>query len=104
MRKLLLLLPALAAALAVTAAPAPGATIPVAIKAGGFSPSVKAITAGDTVTWLNADTTNHQVVADDASFASPILRPGASFSYKFDRVATVRYHDGLDKGTAAGST
>jgi plastocyanin len=79
-------------------APAGGAraaSYTVEIRSGGFSPGTLTIQHGDSVTWHDADKVTHQVVADDGSFASPILRPGQSWSTTFDNAGTHRYHDGL---------
>jgi hypothetical protein len=38
---------------------------------------------------------NHQVVADDGSFSSPVLARGASFSHTYTGGGTFAYHDGL---------
>jgi plastocyanin len=83
-----------AAALAL-AATAGAATISVSITSTGFTPSAITIDHGDQVTWKNNDKVDHQIVADDGSFASPILRPGHSFSFTFTRAGTFRYHDAL---------
>jgi plastocyanin len=82
------------AALAV-AAPAHAATITVTIRSSGFSPSSVTLDHGDSVTWRNADRADHQVVANDGSFASPILGPGKSYTFTFTRGGTYRYHDAL---------
>ena len=81
-------------ALAVTA-PAQAATRTVRITSTGFSPATVTVATTDTVRWFNADTRNHQVVANNGSFASPILRPGRSYSFTFRAAGTYRYHDGL---------
>ena len=93
MRRLAVLLAALTTL--VVAAPAHAATINVAIKKSGFSPSSVQIAFGDTVRWTNADTTNHQVVADNGSFASPILKPKGSYSYTFKTSGRFPYHDAI---------
>jgi plastocyanin len=104
MKKLLLPFVALAV-LAVGAGPATSAstaTKTVQIKRSAFSPSSVTINAGDTVTWVNSDTQNHQVVSNNGSFVSPILGPGKRYSHTFDAAGTYRYHDGLNaavKGT-----
>jgi plastocyanin len=85
---------ATAAALAL-AAPAAAATVNVQITKSGFTPSSFTVNHGDTVTWRNADTTDHQIVADDGSFASPILKAGRSWSVTLATAGTFRYHDGL---------
>jgi plastocyanin len=101
MRRLLLLPLALVAALLVATA-AGADTKTVQITQGGFTPSATTVTVGDTVTWHNADNATHQVVADDGSFASPILKPDESFSHTFANAGKVTYHDSFarsHKGT-----
>ena len=86
------MLASVAAAFAV-AATAGAATISVSIKSTGFSPSSISIDHGDQVSWKNNDKVDHQVVADDGSFASPILHAGQSYTATFTRAGTFRYHD-----------
>jgi plastocyanin len=91
----MLLLPlALAATLFVVAA-AGAATKTVQIVKSGFTPNSTTITVGDSVTWKNSDTVNHQVVANDGSFASPVLKPGDSFTQTFTKSGKESYHDSL---------
>lgn len=80
------------AALAI-AAPVHAATINVSIRSTGFSPATITINHDDSVRWVNNDKTSHQVVANDGSFASPILAPGKSYTFTFRRAGTFRYHD-----------
>jgi plastocyanin len=94
MKRILLLPLALVATLVVVAA-AGADTKTVQIVKSGFTPSSTTITVGDSVTWKNADTVNHQVVANDGSFASPVLKPGDSFSQTFSKAEKVSYHDSL---------
>jgi plastocyanin len=84
---------AIAAASLALVATAGAATISVQIKSTGFSPSNISLDHGDQVTWKNTDKTDHQVVADDGSFASPILHAGQSYTTTFNRAGTFRYHD-----------
>jgi plastocyanin len=83
---------ALAGALAL-AAPGRAATVTVQIRSGGFTPASVGINHGDRVTWRNVDKTDHQVVANDGSFASPILRPNQSWTRVLTTAGTFRYHD-----------
>jgi plastocyanin len=71
------------------------ATITVQIRSTGFSPGAVTINHDDKITWHNADKVNHQVVSDDGSFASPILRPGQSWTKTLSTGGTFRYHDAL---------
>jgi plastocyanin len=84
------------------AAPASSANTVVQIKRTGFVPVTVTINQNDSVTWKNVDTINHQVVADGGSFASPILKPGKTYTRTFRNGGTFRYHDSLHpslKGT-----
>ena len=86
----------------VLAASAAAATVTVRITNNGFAPANVTIKGGDTVTWRNTDTVNRQVVANNGSFASPVLAPGKTYSYKFNQAGRFPYHDALKpahKGT-----
>jgi plastocyanin len=86
----------------VLAAPASSATTTVQIKRTGFVPATVTINQDDSITWTNTDTIDHQVVANGGSFASPILKPGKSWTRTFRSGGTFRYHDALHptlKGT-----
>ncbi|HZS23923.1 MAG TPA: cupredoxin domain-containing protein [Gaiellaceae bacterium] len=101
MRRILLLPLALAAMLVVAAAGG-AATKTVQIVHSGFTPSSTTITVGDSVTWHNADTANHQVVANNGDWVSPVLKPGDTFTQTFSTSGTFNYHDALatsHKGT-----
>jgi plastocyanin len=82
----------------VLAAPASSATVTVAIKRAGFTPKNVNINQDDSVTWTNNDTINHQVVANNGNYASPILGPGKSWTHAFHSGGTFRYHDSLHPG------
>ena len=79
----------------VLAAPATSATTTVQIRRAGFVPASVTINQDDSVTWRNADTIDHQVVANGGQFASPILDPGESYTFTFRNAGTYRYHDAL---------
>jgi plastocyanin len=93
MRKLILAFAAVAA-LAV-AGPAGAATKAINIYGTTFSPKTATITEGDTVTWVNRDNDNHQILADKGQFASAILHPKQSFSFTFRAAGTYTYADEL---------
>src|SRR5215211_2032983 len=93
--KRILILPVLLAAL-VAGPQALAATKTVQIQRNAFSPSTVSIVAGDTVRWRNADTRNHQVVSTTGAFASPVLAPGRTYSFRFDVAGTYRYRDALN--------
>jgi plastocyanin len=89
-----LLIASLAGAAALLCATAAGAaTTTVQITKNGFTPKSVTVTAGDTVTWHNADTHTHQVVADNGAFASPALAAGASWSYTATKSGKFNYRD-----------
>lgn len=94
MRKTLFAL-AVGAVLA-TPAPVSAATATVEIRRAGFAPRSVTITATDSVTWVNRDTVNHQVVSDTGAFASPTLRPGQRFTFTFRASGQYRYRDALE--------
>jgi plastocyanin len=86
------------------ALPGPGgaASIQVTISATAFTPKNLTVNYGDTVKWKNADKVNHQLVADNGAFASPILRPGDWYPFTFKNAGKFSYHDALKpalKGT-----
>ena len=95
MRRTLLILASLAATLAL-ASPAAAATKLVSIKRTAFQPATVSIVAGDSIRWRNDDTRDHQVVSTTGAFASPVLRPGRTYTFRFDIAGTYRYRDALN--------
>lgn len=95
MRKALLLVVSLLA-VAVSSVAVAAVTRVVAIKPAGFSPVTRTIQTGDTIRWRNDDTVNHQVVADNGHFASPILKPKQTYQRTFNTAGTFRYRDALE--------
>jgi len=101
MKKVLLLLTAVVATL-VVAGSAGAETKTVQITRQGFTPSSTTVNVGDSVTWRNADTVNHQVVANDGTFASPVLKAGETYTFTFAKSGKTPYHDSFatsKKGT-----
>jgi len=95
MRKALLLVVSIVA-LCVGAVALAAVTRVVAIKAAGFSPATRTIQTGDTIRWRNDDTVDHQVVADNGHFASPILKPKQTYQRVFSTAGTFKYRDALE--------
>ncbi len=95
MRKVLLLLVAIAGVAATTVSLA-AVTRVVAIRPAGFAPVTRTIQSGDSVRWRNDDTVNHQVVADNGHFASPVLRPRQSYTRVFNTAGRFPYRDALE--------
>jgi plastocyanin len=77
---------------AVSPAGAGGAGAQVELSNFAFKPSSSTVKVGDQVTWTNKDSTTHTVTADDGSFDSGDLAPGATFSYTFSKAGSVPYH------------
>jgi len=101
MKKLLMLLAAVVATL-IVAGSAGADTKTVQITRQGFTPTSTTVAIGDSVTWRNADTVNHQVVANDGTFASPVLKAGETYTFTFTKSAKTAYHDSFatsKKGT-----
>ena len=74
----------------------------VSIKSTAFAPKTVTIAGGDTVTWKNVDTVNHQVVANNGAFASGQIAPNRTYAKRIDTPGTYGYHDALHptlKGT-----
>jgi plastocyanin len=77
-------------AVAMAAAPAFAAGHAVAIRDSSFGPSSITIRTGDSITWTNRGTNNHNVTFD--SFASnEQMEPGTKYSHTFRTAGTFRY-------------
>jgi len=103
MKKILLL--ALAIGLLV-AAPAPAKTVTVDISKLRFVPASVSVQVGDSVTWTNKDTVNHQVVCATCTFTSLVLTPGQTHTFAFTKVGKFTTVDPLNrnkKGTVTVS-
>jgi plastocyanin len=85
-------------------APAPAKTVAVDISKLGFVPTTVTVQLGDSVTWTNKDTANHQVVCATCPFTSPVLAPGAIFTFTFAKVGKFTTVDPLNKNKKATVT
>lgn len=90
--------PLILAALLVLSVPsALAATKTVDITVAGFTPRNTTIDFGDTVTWTNKDTANHQVLADQGAFpTSPVLGANQSYSHTFTKSGNFNYRDAFN--------
>jgi len=95
MRKALLLVVSILGVAAASVALA-AVTRVVAIKPAGFSPVTRTIQTGDTIRWRNDDTVDHQVVANNGLFASPVLRPRQTYQKTFTVSGRYGYRDALE--------
>ena len=57
-----------------------------------FNPPEVHIQPGQIVLWTNSDPFQHTVTADDGSFDSGLIDPGASFSQEFDAPGVYQYY------------
>jgi plastocyanin len=74
------------------ASPAPAATeARVEISDHGFTPDPIEVAVGDVVEWWNTDEVAHTVTAENGSFDSGPLEPGAAFSLTFEAAGTYTY-------------
>lgn len=80
------------AAASASAAPSAGAGTTASIIDFGFQPASLTVKAGTTVTWKNTGAVAHTVTADDASFDSGHVAPGASFQHTFATAGTYAFH------------
>ncbi|PWT70699.1 MAG: hypothetical protein C5B59_20055 [Bacteroidetes bacterium] len=73
--------------------PASGNAPVIHMKGSVFSNANIQVSSGTTVMWNNDDMKVHTVTADNGSFNSGDIQPGASFSFTFKSVGTFAYHD-----------
>jgi plastocyanin len=73
----------------------------ISISNFAFSPKTITVKAGSSVTWMNSDTVDHSIVADDASFDIGVLAPGEKGSYTFSNAGTYVYHCGVHPSMTA---
>jgi plastocyanin len=94
MRKLFLLVAVLALTLPANAL---AATKTINVYGAVFEPARVTVDAGDTVKWVNRDNAQHQIVANNGTFASPVLNPGRTYGHTFKSAGTFGYRDVMGK-------
>jgi amicyanin len=57
-----------------------------------FGPQTVTVKAGTTVHWTNSDAEAHTVTSDTGAFGSPVMQPGAGYSFTFTKPGTYHYH------------
>lgn len=60
-----------------------------------FQPGSACIDVGTTVTWMNNEpvsTPAHTTTADQGAWGSPLLNPGATYTFTFNQAGTFAYH------------
>lgn len=88
MKKKLAFLAVLACAAAI---PAQALAANVTISTTGYAPSPVTIAPGDSVTWMNTDTANHQLTSSKGAFTSPVLKTNEGYSFTFRSTGTFAY-------------
>lgn len=64
-----------------------------------FEPGQITVKVGDTVTWVNAEDIQHNVVADEgATFKSDLLSRDGTFKFKPDKAGTISYECTIHQG------
>jgi plastocyanin len=57
-----------------------------------FLPAEKTVAVGTTVTWVNLDAEDHDVITNDFStIVSPLIKPGESYSFTFEAPGSFPY-------------
>src|SRR5665647_1812808 len=69
-----------------------GSTVQVIMSNRAYDPATVTIKVGDTVTWINQDSPQHDVVADNGEFKSNLFDKGGTFSFTFAKAGTYPYH------------
>ena len=71
----------------------------VAIQGFAFGPGTLKVTAGQSITWTNADDTPHQItITGDKALRSDVMLKGQSATLKFDEAGNIAYSCGLHPG------
>jgi plastocyanin len=65
----------------------------VLIQDFAFQPNILTVPIGASVTWMNNDPVQHEVISDNGTFDSGALTPNASFSYSFSQPGNYSYSD-----------
>jgi len=89
--------------------PSPGAGgTPVTIVSGAsimtttaFAPNPITVGVGGSVTWTNNDNTSHNATANDGTWNSGNIAPGASFTRSFPTAGSFPYHCTIHPGMVA---
>jgi plastocyanin len=77
--------------------PSPG-TNEVWMQNTAFSPATINVAVNATVKWTNKDNFDHSIEADDKSWGSGNMGPGATFSHKFTAAGTYTYNCPIHPG------
>jgi plastocyanin len=76
-----------------------GGAVTVSMKNIQFAPKDVTVKTGQTITWRNDDTVDHNVTADSgASFKSDNFGNGGSFKFKAAKAGTIKYECTIHPG------
>jgi amicyanin len=81
-----------------TASAGGGSEVKVIMTNRSYDPETVTIKVGDTVTWVNEDAPQHDVVADNGEFKSDLFDKGQTFSFTFTKAGTYPYHCSIHPG------
>lgn len=70
---------------------APDAPAEVNMAGTTFAPGDLQLQVGDTVTFVNDDAIAHTATADDGTFDSGTMEPGATFAFTAEKAGTISY-------------
>jgi len=104
MKKLIVLVGAVALLVAAPAPARTAKTVAVDISKAGFVPASPSIQVGDSVVWTNKDTATHQVVCVSCPFTSPVLAAGQTFTFTFTKAGKFATVDPLNKNKKGSVT
>ena len=63
-----------------------------------FVPNPATLSAGGVVTWMNTDTTTHDMVSDTGLWDSGRMAPGASYQFTLSSKGSFPYHCSIHPG------
>jgi plastocyanin len=66
-----------------------------------FAPNPITVGVGGSVTWTNNDNTSHNATANDGTWNSGNIAPGASFTRSFPTAGSFPYHCTIHPGMVA---
>lgn len=62
------------------------------MKGSAYSPADITLVPGSKIVWMNDDNMIHTVTANDSSFSSADINPGATYTRTFDSLGIYNYH------------
>jgi plastocyanin len=75
-----------------------GSTVQVVMLNRSYDPGTVTVKVGDTVTWLNQDPLQHDVIAENGEFKSELFDEGETFTFTFTAAGTYPYFCSIHAG------